>query len=96
MSCEKDRIEALEKLAHEQAVELMAVKKEYAESLKRHGDFCAAVTIAAFGISDALTHEQIVASLYALRDAANHNHKTGESNADNQIEDMPQGGGVQV
>lgn len=67
MSYEQDRIHALEELACEQAMELSKLRKEYADTLQRNGDFCAAVTLAAFGHSDALTHDQIVCSLRELR-----------------------------
>lgn len=74
MSYEQDRISSLEKLACDQMLELSTLRKEYADTLRRHGEFCAAVTLAAFGHSDALTHEQIIASLRGLRVGREVNH----------------------
>ncbi len=48
-------------------MELSKLRKEYADTLQRNGDFCDAVTRAAFGHWDVLTHEQIVCSVRELR-----------------------------
>ena len=67
MSYEHDRINALEKLVCDQLMELDSIREEYASSLRIHGNFCASVTLAAFGHSDALTYDQILESLQELR-----------------------------
>lgn len=47
-----------------------AMTRAYAGAMARHGQFCADVIYAAFGHRDALTHEQIIAGLRALRASA--------------------------
>lgn len=63
----REREELLEEVICDKLMELSKIKKEYAESLMRHGEFCAQVTLAAFGHSNALTHDQIIDSLRELR-----------------------------
>ena len=70
MSYAAARIHALEELCCSHALELSNLRREYAETLKRHGAFCEAITRAAFSHSDALTHEQIIDSLVQLRRTA--------------------------
>jgi hypothetical protein len=50
--------------------QLRKLQSEYAGTLARHGRFCSGVVYAAFGHTNALTHEQIVASLRTLREDA--------------------------